>query len=192
MQVEYEATFIDIDKDEMRERLKKAGAQLIRPEFLQKRSVFNLPKGHQIDGAWIRVRDQGDKITMSLKICAKTEKIEDQKEIGFEISSFEKAEQFLKTIGCQKKAFQESKREIWHLRDVETCIDEWPFLEPFVEIEAKSEQAVKQAAQQLGFDYTKAKFCSIDHLYAEKYNISIDVINNDMPKLTFDMENPFK
>jgi hypothetical protein len=40
MNIEYEATFYPIDKDEMRGRLKKAGAKLIRPEFLQKRDVF--------------------------------------------------------------------------------------------------------------------------------------------------------
>ena len=40
MQVEYEATFADINKDEMRGRLREAGAKLVRPEFLQKRENF--------------------------------------------------------------------------------------------------------------------------------------------------------
>jgi len=35
MQVEYEATFANIDKDEVREKLKSIGAQLVRPEFMQ-------------------------------------------------------------------------------------------------------------------------------------------------------------
>ena len=112
MDIEYEATFTKIDKKETREKLKRAGAKLIRPEFLQTRSVFTLPKGHEIEGGWIRVRDEGDKITMALKICAKTEKIEDQKELEFKVSDFLKAEHFLQKIGCEKKAFQESKREI--------------------------------------------------------------------------------
>lgn len=46
MQIEYEATYPDINKDEVREKLLKAGASLIRPEFLQKRYTFNLPSGH--------------------------------------------------------------------------------------------------------------------------------------------------
>lgn len=33
MQIEYEAKFLDIDKDEVRERLRKAGAELVRPEY---------------------------------------------------------------------------------------------------------------------------------------------------------------
>ena len=44
MDIEYEATFINIGKDKIRTKLKKAGAKLIRPEFLQKRTVFNLPR----------------------------------------------------------------------------------------------------------------------------------------------------
>ncbi len=192
MNIEYEATFTKIDKKETREKLKKAGAKLLRPEFLQTRSVFSLPKGNEIDGGWIRVRDEGDKITMALKICAKTEKIEDQKEIEFEISDFKKAERFLRDIGCEKKAFQENKREIWQLDDVEICLDEWPFLEPFVEIEADSEKKVKQVAQKLGFDYVKAKFCSADYLFKEKYNVPLDVINNQIPRVTFNMKNPLE
>ncbi|MCX6762561.1 MAG: hypothetical protein NT093_02140 [Candidatus Moranbacteria bacterium] len=66
MQIEYEATFENIDKEEMRERLKKAGAKLVRSEFLQKRTTFNIPgKKYENIGAWARVRDEGDKITLS-------------------------------------------------------------------------------------------------------------------------------
>ena len=57
MQIEYEATFTNIDKDDIRQRLKKVGAKLSQPEFLQKRAVFYLPKGHEIEGlkptAWL-------------------------------------------------------------------------------------------------------------------------------------------
>lgn len=34
MQIEYEATFENIDKDEIRDRLKKAGARIVKKEFL--------------------------------------------------------------------------------------------------------------------------------------------------------------
>ena len=80
MKTEYEATFLNIDKNEIQERLRKLGAKLIKPEFLQKRVTFNLPSGHEIRGAWIRVRDEADKVTMSLKIVD-GDKIENQKEI---------------------------------------------------------------------------------------------------------------
>ena len=190
MKIEYEATFTNIDKQDIRERLRKIKGKLIRPEFLQKRIVFNLPKGNEIKGGWVRVRDEGDKITMSLKVVDGIG-IESQKEICLKIDNFKEAEEFLTILGCQKKAYQENKRELWEIDGVEITIDEWPFLEPFVEIEGESEESVKHIAEKLGFDYEKALFCSIDTLYSNKYNLSEDIINNQTPKIVFEMENPF-
>jgi len=190
MYIEFEATFTNVNKDDIHTKLKEARAMLVRPEFLQKRVVFNLPKGHEIKGGWLRVRDEGDKITMSLKI-ADGAKIENQKEIQLIIDNFDEAVKMLETIGANKKAYQESKRELWKLGSVEITIDEWPFLEPFVEIEGHSEEEVNKAAKTLGFDYTKAKFCAVGTLYAEKYGISEERINNQTPEILFAMKNPF-
>jgi adenylate cyclase, class 2 len=190
MEIEFEATFINQDKDVAREKLKMAGAVLVRPEYMQRRTVFNLPIGHEIDGGWLRVRDEGDKITMSLKIVD-GQKIENQKEICLEIKDYKTAVDFLETLGCEKKAFQESKRELWKIGSIEITIDEWPFLEPFVEIEGRSEQEVKSISEKLGFDYKDAKFCSVDHLYKLKYNIEEFIINNETPEITFFGKNPF-
>ena len=191
MDIEYEATFVNINKDEIRKKLAEAGAGLIRKEFLQKRVVFNLPKDNRINGAWLRVRDEGDKITMSLKVVD-GDRIHNQKETQLEVDNFDEAGKFLAGIGCEEKAYQESKRELWEMDGVEITIDEWPFLEPFVEVEGKSEEQVKAVSEKIGFDYCLAKFCSVDTLYSEKYNISTDRINNNTPKLLFEIENPFK
>lgn len=189
MNIEYEATFLDIDKNNMRDKLKKAGADLVKPEFLQKRITFNLPS-RPGGNSWARVRDEKDKITMSFKEI-KGDKIEDQKEICLAIDSFQSGVDFLEAIGCVKKSYQETKREIWELDGVEICIDQWPFLEPFVEIEGKSEEEVIAASQKLGFDYPNALFCAIGSIYSMKYGIAVEIINNKIPKITFDMENPF-
>jgi adenylate cyclase class 2 len=190
MEIEYEATFTDIDKDAVRSKLRSAGAKLVKPEFFQKRVVFNLPKGHEIKGGWLRVRDEADRVTMSLKVVD-GDRIENQKEICLVVSSFDDAELFLKTIGCEWKAYQESKREIWELAGVEIMIDEWPFLEPFVEIEGKSEKDVKKTAEAIGFDYSKAIFTAADKLIQSKYGLTTDYINNHISRITFDGENPF-
>lgn len=189
MNIEYEATFYPIDKDDVRSRLRRAGAELIRPEFTQKRMNFNLPQGHEIDGAWIRVRDEGDKISLTLKIVD-GDRIENQKEVITEVSDFEATQRLLEHIGCRPKAFQETRRELWRLDEVEIMIDEWPWLEPFVEIEGKSEAAVRLASEALGFDYTEAHFCAVDTLYAKRYGITKEEINNTKVA-AFDLRNPF-
>lgn len=190
MNIEYEATFPNIDKDEIRKKLAKAGAVLVKKEFLQKRVTFDLPKGHEIKGAWMRVRDEGDKVTMSFKIVD-GDKISDQKEAQLIVDNFSVAEEILLSIGCPKRAYQETKREIWDLDNVEITIDEWPFLEPFVEVEGESEEKVKNVSQKIGFDYSQARFCSADTLYSEKYNIDTDFFNNEVPEIVFGSKNPF-
>lgn len=190
MKIEYEATFINVNKDEMRERFQRAGAVLVRLEYLQKRIPFYLPKEKRRDDAWLRVRDEGDKITLSLK-AIDGDKIEDQKEIYLEISNFDDAVELLKAIGCEPKSYQETKRELWRLDGVDITIDEWPFLEPFVEVEGDSEKAVKDISEKLGFDYADALFCAVGTLYQMKYGISPDGINK-FEKLVFEMEDPFR
>jgi len=190
MNIEYEATFANINKDDMRERLIKVGANLIKPEFMQKRICFDLPSGHQIKGAWLRVRDEQDKVTMSYKEVNGT-KIEDQKEICLKIDNFNEGVKFLESIGAEQKAYQESYREFWLLDKVEIYIDEWPYLEPYVEVEGKSEEEVRRASEKLGFNYDQALFCSVDTLYNKKYGTPIDVINKETKKITFSDPNPF-
>lgn len=193
MQTEYEATFINIDKDKIRKKLKEIGAVLNKPEFLMKRCTFNLPEGHHKKGAWARVRDEQDKITMSFKIVndGGTGNIDEQKEICLKIDNFDNAVEFLKMLGCKEKAYQESKREIWQIGNVEICLDEWPFLEPFVEIEGTLEKEVKEVSEELDFDYSKAMFCAVGTIYAQKYGIDEKFINDHLPKITFEMKNPF-
>lgn len=189
MKIEYEATYININKDDIRKKLKESGASLVKPEFLQKRIPFELPLEKRSISKWLRVRDEGDQITLSLKEVDGN-KIENQKEICLKIDSFDEAVELLKLIGCEPKSYQENKRELWKLDNVEITIDEWPFLEPHVEVEGNSEEDVKKVSKKIGFDYSKALFSSITTLYKLKYNISDEEINKT-PKIIFNMKNPF-
>jgi adenylate cyclase class 2 len=189
MNIEYEATFININKDEMRRKLKDAGAVLVRPEFLQRRIPFFLPDGDRTSAKYVRVRDEGDKITLSFKIID-GDKIENQRELCLEVNSFDGAVELLGLIGCEPKSYQESRRELWRLDEVDITIDEWPFLEPFVEVEGKFALEVQKVSEKIGFDYSQALFCGVTKLYILKYNLPYSVINT-VPRLVFDMGNPF-
>ncbi len=79
MKVEYEATFTNIDKEETGNTLLAVSARLDKAEFLQRRTVFHLPVGHEIKGGWVGVRDEGGRINMSVKVVDGNE-IKDQKE----------------------------------------------------------------------------------------------------------------
>lgn len=186
--IEYEATFLDIAVPKIRKKLKRIGAKKIHSSFLQKRYVFALPKDKK--GSWLRLRQEKDKITMSLKVVSGS-KITDQKEICLKIDNIESAKQLLLYLGCRQKAYQENWRELWKLKNTEITIDHWPFLNPYIEIEDHSVSRVKNVCRLLGLDYKQAIFGSADIIYAKKYKISLDRINNHTPKIIFNMPNPF-
>lgn len=189
METEFEATILDIEVNEVREKLKKLNAKLIQPERMMRRYIFAPHNVNDVDGTWVRVRDEADKVTMSLK-KVEGNKIEDQKEICLTIDSFDEGYEFLKAIGLKQKAYQETKRELWLLNNVEVTIDTWPGLEPFLEIEGQGESIVKEVVEVLGYDYDKAVFGAVDVVYEMKLGIPPTVINNGTPEITF--ENPPK
>jgi adenylate cyclase, class 2 len=182
MDVEFEATFIDVDVDLIRKRLKKLGAKRLKPETLMRRIVFVPPK--TIKGGWMRVRDEGDKITLSLKQVT-GKRMEDQKEICLVIHDFDSGVRLLEAVGAKRKAYQETKRELWICKNVEITIDTWPGLEPFIEVEGKSEKAVKTVVSDLNLDYKDALFGAVDLVYEKKLGIPPDWINQKTPEITF-------
>lgn len=194
MNTEYEATFWPIEKDVMRQKLASVGALLVYPERTMRRANFNLPPSEAIpnpERTWGRLRDEGDRITMSIKSVT-GDTIEDQKEAEVVIDSLKRGRDFMLAFGCFEKSYQETKRELWKLDEVEIMIDEWPFLEPFVEIEGKSEEAVKAASEKLGFDYSKAHFGNVGDFYIQVYGVTFDQIYNKTPRLVFGDPLPFK
>ncbi len=181
MQTEFEATFLRIDKEDIRARLKASGAKLAYPETLLKRDVFDPPL--PIKDGWLRVRREADGATMSLKVVD-GDKIENQKEVELRVDNYERGVEFLLAIGARHKAYQENLRESWRLADAEVTIDTWPGLRSFVEIEGEDEEAVRRAAETLGFDYGQAYFCAVDIVYQKELGIPTAVIDK-MPLITF-------
>lgn len=181
METEIEAKFLDIDKEKIREKLKTIGAQLIHPERLMRRKVFEHPTEKQND--WIRVRDEGDKITLSYK------KLQDRtlhgtKEVSVDVSDFDKTCSILENCRLKFVAYQETMREKWQLSNVEITLDTWPWVPPFIEIEAPTENEVKDAAQKLGFDWKDAEHGSVETVYIRDFDVTEEEID-DWQEITF-------
>lgn len=191
MKTEYEATFLNINRGDLTQRLKKVGARLERPEYMQRRVTFELPLQKRNETTWLRVRDEGDKITLTLKsVEGKT--IVGQKEILVVVDDFDGTVALLESIGCEKKSYQESKRELWKLGAVEIAIDTWPFLEPYIEVEGLSEWAVKEVAGKLDLKYKEAIFDTVNAVYKRKYGKTLDELDKAVLRnFTFSIENPF-
>jgi len=172
METEIEAKFLDINPDQLRERLKKIRAKQEYPERFMKRKVFDFPDERlQKEGAWIRVRDEGDKITFSYKrLVDRT--LHGTKEITVEVSDFESACNLLLAMGLRADAYQETKREKWILGGSEVTIDTWPWIPTFAEIESPTEEKLKELANQLGFNWADAMHGSVETAYQKYYNVT--------------------
>ncbi len=172
METEIEAKWLNIDVSELRKLLKNLGATLEHSERLMKRRVFDYPDKRldKING-WVRVRDEGDKVTLSYKQLI-DRSLHGTKEVTVVVDDFNTACNLLESIGLESFAYQETKRESWRLDGVEVEIDTWPWIPSFVEVEAKSEQSLKQAAQALGLDYSKALHGSVETAYQAVYNVT--------------------
>lgn len=172
MEIEIEAKFLDVDVGALRTALEKAGATLVHEERLMRRKNFDHTDGRlEKIGGWIRVRDEGDKTTLTYKqLVDRT--IEGTKEIEVVVDGFDKTCDFLLAIGMDNKSYQETKRERWELDDVEVTIDTWPWIPTFVELEGKSEEKLKSVTEKLGLNWAKATHGSVETAYQACYSVS--------------------
>ena len=192
MSIEYEATYLDVDKDNLRGKLREVGAVLVKPEFMQKRYNFDLQNMGRKFWEWVRIRDNGENVTMAYKCIPPDSSIEDQKEVEFEISDMNAGVEFLENLGARITNYSETRRETWKIDDVEIDIDTWPHLEPYMEVEGKNKEDVVRISELLGFDFRNAEFCGAGKIYEMKYGVHPDKISQDkIIRLTFEDENPF-
>lgn len=186
MNNEIEAKFLDIDKDSIRKKLKDNNAVLEKPEVLMKRTVFDTGDPH----SFARVRDEGDEIVMTYKYVSDEKSILGTKEVNVVVDKYDDAILLLQSCGLEIKAKQETYREIWTLDDTEICIDTWPWIPSFMEIEGPSEDIVWKVAEKLGYSKEQAKYGSVDALYNFYFGVDEDIVNLHTPEILFDMEPP--
>ncbi|HXK32330.1 MAG TPA: CYTH domain-containing protein, partial [Candidatus Paceibacterota bacterium] len=135
--------------------------------------------------AFLRLRDEGDKITMTFKqrLGVKTHdgKTNDEgmEEIEVTVSDFEKTAELLMKIGLKEKFYEENRRIRYQLNDIEFDIDFWPLLEPYLEIEAASWEKIDKTIELLELDPKDKKIFSTYQVYQLK---GID--ENDYQELT--------
>ncbi len=166
---EIEAKFLDVDIDDIRARLERLGACLEKPMRLMRRHQFDFKdrRFRTSHDERLRVRDEGDKITVTYK--SKVPGSSYDQEIETTVGSYDAMRELFLALGLEAFAYQETKRETWQLGKVEVVIDEWPWAKPYIEIEGQLESDVQAAAKQLGFDWADAVYGSANNVYRAQY-----------------------
>lgn len=171
MKTEIEVKFTDVDIDDVRTRLKEAGAHLEHPMRDMKRALIE--EAHHVEEhSFLRIRDEGDRVTLTYKRHPKNDEdatIDSAREIETTVGDFNATVAIFEASNWHPTTYQESRRETWILDGAEVVIDEWPWINPYIEIEAETEVIVKSVAVQLGFDWNDAVFGSVDVIYHRDY-----------------------
>lgn len=169
MKKEIERTILEIDVDEVKKKLEKIGAKKFY-ERKQLRKIYDFPdKRLDKEDAWIRLRTDGEKTTLTLKKHTKGF----DEEIEVSVGDFEKTNMLLKRLGLEDLYTQENKRIRYKLGKITFDIDFWPRIPPYLEVEAETEEDVKKGVELLGFKMKDTIIKNTLDLYRERYGIDL-------------------
>lgn len=163
-----------INADSWNNFLKSILTLRIPPIIFENEFEKIITKYHTNPNKWVRLRETGDKTTISLKQIynrksrggVRHHSIEDVKEIEIEIDDLKKGKELLKELGYFHKNFQEKRRISYSLQGgVNVDIDFWPMIPPYLEIEADRKVKVYRTLDKLGFKRSEARILNADDVY---------------------------
>lgn len=163
MRHEYEAKFLAVDVTALQSTLTGLGAVQVFPRTLLTRRIFESDALGR--DAWLRLRDESGRSTLTLKQVNDATTIDGTTEIETEIADPRAMAEILRRLSLSEVGFQENYREEWRLGAVVFDFDTWPGLPTFLEIEGPDEASVRQAAALLELDYAEARFGSVGGIY---------------------------
>jgi adenylate cyclase class 2 len=178
---EIECRFLEIDKEDLVRRLLDLGAHDEGENMLSETIIYDVEGKWRDSNKFIRLRKVGDKIKLSYKEHRK-HTIDGADEIEFEVNDFKKPELLFEKLGLVAYRHQQKYRHTLELNGVTFDIDTWPKIPVYVEIEGSSEEAIRKAAEAVGFNWDNAVFHDAAWVIENKYNIPV----RSMKWFTFD------
>ena len=120
---------------------------------------------------WIRLRQDGEKVEITIKYIYSNKanyQIDDVKEVEINTDNFEVANKLIEEMGYYRKKLAEKKRDSYSYRGMDIEIDEWPLLEPYIEIEGPSAEEIYELANLLGYSKEQTRVMNTEDVYLEK------------------------
>jgi adenylate cyclase class 2 len=192
MKQEIEVKFLHVSFDAVRSSLHGINAECTQPMRMMKRVVMDFPdrRLQETRDSWLRIRDEGDKVTVTYKQTTEHE-FGGANEIEVTVSNYDDTIDIFRKLGMIIHTDQETMRETWKVGAVEVVLDEWPWLDPFIEIEGPTKDSVVQVAKKLGFNWKAAVFGSVTVAYREQYTAIVkDEHISKIPEIKFDLPRP--
>ena len=135
MSIEYEYQVTEYDKDKLLVKMKDNEFVFVGIYIFKVQTFYHPLMSEK--NTYIRVRDEGTKVTMTTK---KKGKNGFDKEYEITVNNFKDACQLAESLGCIKKYYYEKIREIWRNSIAEVVFDTGPGIPECLEIETKTEK----------------------------------------------------
>lgn len=178
MDIEYEIKVLDVDTKKLRVKLGDLGfIQHEQQEF--RRYIYAI----ESKNAWVRLRTNGKKTTLAYKQYIK-DSIDGVKELEIDVSDFSKSHELMQLLGYKASAYQENRRSVFTLDDIEISIDEWPLIPAYAEIEAKDKATVEKYLDKIDLQSNRTTSKPTSHVY-KLYGYDISSFEH----LAFESEN---
>ena len=168
---EFETKVLDINVAEIEEKLKAIWATLTEDTTLMKRRVFDIQAHKDESGKRFRLRQKWEKTTLTFKERWGTA-IWATKELETKVGDFETMAQILQQLPWNTTAYQENSRKMYVFNDIEFCIDAWPMIPTYLEIEWLSEEKVHEGLALLWLTGKDEWDIGVIEIY-QKYGIDL-------------------
>ncbi len=173
MKTEYEVKILDINLDEIKNKLHKLWARFLW-ENMQKRYVYDFNPVNP--NKWVRLRQKWEKVELTIKEIL-NDSITWTKEIETSVGDFETTNLILEELWYKAKAYQENKRISYKLDWVEIELDFWPQIPVYMEIEWKNEKEVEKIVNKLWYKMSDTTSINTTKVY-KKYWIDLAKIKD--------------
>jgi len=148
MAIETEIKLLGINLDKVNCALEECGAILMYERFLRNTIFYTFQEN---DYEYLRVRDDTVEVTLTYKKIQSDGLSTIEQEIM--VNSYDETIKLLFSLGLRRKRVDEKKRRRYKLHNAIVDIDFWPNIPPYIEIEAPTEQDIRDACIKLGLEF---------------------------------------
>lgn len=126
---------------------------------------------------WIRLRKSNDKVELTVKHVYDKNNNNIQRVMEYEINvnDFDETNKLLNSIGVVRRNYQEKIRHSFKYKSAYIEIDEWPLINPYLEIECDDESIIYEIVNLLGYNICDIVSINTEEIYRNK-NINIKEI----------------
>src|SRR5438034_4448856 len=167
--MEIEIKFLDVNPQEIEEKLQQLGAKRISDEILEE-WLFKKPEWLPVRDR-VRIRKGNNKTELAYKETTKKTS-EGNPEIEFTINNAESAKMFLEKLSVPMVRHQQKRRIHYELDNVAIDIDFWPLIPPMIEIEEETLEDVKAVARKLQLKQELAR--DTNQIHQDVYGIDVN------------------